>query len=203
MAVTGIVHPDRVLTNAGAKPGDSLILTKPIGLGVIATAIKRGHAKPETEAEAIRIMSQLNAQAADVMTKFSVHSCTDVTGFGLLGHLSEMTVASGVEAVLWAESIPVINGAAELVRAGAVPGGTLNNIDYFGSSVTFDFPVSDALKILLFDAQTSGGLLIALPEMEAGRMLQDLHNSGIAEAACIGEIVSEGNGKISINEKAI
>jgi cysteine desulfurase len=203
MAVTGIVHPNKVLTNAGAKPGDSLILTKPIGLGVIATAVKRGLANPETEAEAIRIMSQLNAHAARVMDEFSVHSCTDVTGFGLLGHLSEMTVASGVEATLWAESIPVIVGVIELIRAGAVPGGTLNNIDYFGSMVTFSFPVTDAVKTLLFDAQTSGGLLIALPQTEAVRMLDELHSSGIAEAACIGEIISEGDGLIIVKEKAI
>ena len=203
MAVTGIVHPERVLTNAGAKPGDFLILTKPIGLGVIATAVKRGLANPETEAEAIHIMSQLNLTAARVMAGFPVNSCTDVTGFGLLGHLSEMTKASGVEVTLWADSIPFIKGAIELARAGAVPGGTLNNQDYFGSNVIFTFPVPDAVKTLLFDAQTSGGLLIALHKSEAGRLQEELHIAGIAEAACIGEIVSEGKGLITIKEKAI
>jgi len=198
MAVTGIVHPDKILTNSGAQPGDALILTKPIGLGVIATAVKRGLAKPETEAEAIRIMSQLNAIPARVMARFSVHSCTDVTGFGLLGHMSEMTIASGVEATLWAESIPLIKGAIELVRVGAVPGGTINNSDYFKSIVTFSNSVSDAMKTLLFDAQTSGGLLIALPDTEAESILEQLHRSGVAEAACIGKIVSEGEGMITI-----
>jgi cysteine desulfurase len=203
MAVTGIVHPDKVLTNAGAKHGDSLILTKPIGLGVIATAVKRGMANPEIEADAIRIMSQLNSTAAHVMDAFSVNACTDVTGFGLLGHLSEMTIASGVEAILWAESIPVIQGAIELVRAGAVPGGTLNNIDYFGSHISFAYPVSDAVRTLLFDAQTSGGLLISLPENDALQMIEELHTTGIAEAACIGKINLTGKGMITVKEKAI
>jgi cysteine desulfurase len=203
MAVTGIVHPDKLLANSGAMPGDALILTKPIGLGIIATAVKRGLAEPETETEAIRVMSELNATAARVMSAFSVHSCTDITGFGLLGHLSEMTIASCVEAELWLESIPFIKGAIELARAGAVPGGTLNNADYFGPGVKFTFPISDAMKMLLFDAQTSGGLLIALPETEVDGILNELQGNGIAEASCIGKIISEGNGLISIKEKAV
>lgn len=201
MAVIGIVHPDKVLTNSGAQPGDSLILTKPIGLGIIATAVKRGLAKPETEAEAIRIMSQLNATAARIMAGYCVHSCTDVTGFGLLGHLSEMTKASGVDAIVWADSVPFIKQAMELVRAGAVPGGTLNNADYFGSGIKFDTSVSDVVRTLLFDAQTSGGLLIAVNKDDAGNLLDELHASGITEAASIGEIVSEGKGLITVKEK--
>jgi cysteine desulfurase len=203
MAVTGIVHPDKVLTNAGAQPGDSLILTKPIGIGIIATAVKRGSANPEIEADAIRIMSQLNATATLVMNEFSVNACTDITGFGLLGHLSEMTIASGVEALLWAESIPVIQGAIELARSGMVPGGTLSNIDYFGSHISFAFPVSEGVKTLLFDSQTSGGLLISLPESDASRLLEKLNSNGIAEAACIGKIISSGKGMITVKEKAI
>jgi selenide,water dikinase len=148
-------------------------------------------------------MSQLNATAALVMAGYSVHACTDVTGFGLIGHLTEMAVASGVDVTLWAGSIPFINDAVELVRAGAVPGGTLNNMDYFGAGVKFSFSVSDAVKTLLFDAQTSGGLLIAVPLGESPGMLEELHRRGITEAACIGEISSEGKGMITIKEKAI
>jgi len=203
MAVTGIVHPGKVLANSGARPGDVLILTKPIGLGVIATAVKRGLANPETEAEAVRIMSQLNAAAAMVMAGYSVHACTDVTGFGLIGHLTEMAVASAVDVTLWAGSVPFINNAVELVRAGAVPGGTMNNMDYFGAGVTFSFSVSDAVKTLLFDAQTSGGLLIAVPMGESPGMLEELHSRGITEAACIGEFSLEGKGMITIKEKAV
>ena len=204
MAVTGIVHPHKILTNAGLRPGDALILTKPIGLGVIATAVKRGIANTEIAAEAIRVMSALNATAAELMMTYDVSSCTDVTGFGLLGHLSEMTMASKVEATIWAENVPLISGVIELVRAGAVPGGTLNNISYFSPRVIMDQSVQEVIKTLLFDAQTSGGLLIALPKQYADQLLADLHESGIIEAACIGEIVKEGVGIITIkNRKAI
>lgn len=204
MAVTGIVHPDKILTNAGLRPGDALILTKPIGLGVIATAVKRGIANPEIAAEAIRIMSSLNAKAAELMMTYDVSSCTDVTGFGLLGHLSEMTMASKVEATIWADTIPLISGAIELVRAGAVPGGTLNNISYFSPRVIMDPSVPGVIRTLLFDAQTSGGLLIALPKQHADQLLEGLHNNGIIAAACIGEIVKEGGGMITLkNRKAI
>jgi len=204
MAVTGIVHPGKILTNAGLRPGDALVLTKPIGLGVIATAVKRGNASPEIAAEAIRIMSALNDKAANIMAAYDVSSCTDITGFGLLGHLSEMTLASKADATLWADSVPFISGVSELVRAGAVPGGTLNNIDYFSPRVLEEKPVSDVIKTLLFDAQTSGGLLIALPNQQAGQLLAGLHSSGIIAAACIGEIVKKGAGVITVkNKKAI
>ena len=204
MAVTGIVHPDKILTNAGLRPGDTLILTKPIGLGVIATAVRRGIASPEIAAEAIRFMSALNATSARLMAAYDVSSCTDVTGFGLLGHLSEMTKASKVEATLWADSVPLISGVAELIRAGAVPGGTLNNISYFSPRVIFEQSVSEVINTLLFDAQTSGGLLIALSKHHAGQLIAELHSSGIKEAAIIGEIVMEGGGLITIkNRKAI
>lgn len=204
MAVTGIVHPGKILTNAGLRPGDILILTKPIGLGVIATAVKRGIADLEIAGEAIRIMSTLNAKAAELMLAYEVSSCTDVTGFGLLGHLSEMTKASRVDADLWADSVPFISGVEALVRAGAVPGGTLNNINYFSPGVSLEQTIPDVIKTLLFDAQTSGGLLIALPKQQSVQLLSGLHKAGILEAACIGEIVKEGNGRITVkNKKAI
>ena len=201
MAVTGIVHPGKILTNRGLRPGDALVLTKPIGLGVIATAVKRGIAGDEIAAKAIRIMSTLNAKAAELMASFDVSSCTDVTGFGLLGHLSEMTVASKVDATVWADSVPLIPGVAELVRTGAVPGGTLNNVSYFSPRVILEKSVSEVLKTLLFDAQTSGGLLIALPKQHAVELLAGLHSSGIAEAACIGEIEKKGAGMITVKIK--
>ncbi|HEX7411362.1 MAG TPA: selenide, water dikinase SelD [Bacteroidales bacterium] len=204
MAVTGIVHPGKIITNAGLRPGDALVLTKPIGLGVIATAVKRGIASPEIAAEAIRIMSALNAKAAELMAAYNVSSCTDVTGFGLLGHLSEMTMASKADATIWVDSVPFISGVAELVRAGAVPGGTLNNISYFSPGIIVEQSVSDVIKTLLFDAQTSGGLLIGLPKQHVDQLLTGLHSNGIIAAACIGEIVKEGTGVITVkNKKAI
>lgn len=187
LAVSGIVDPRRIWTNAAARPGDALILTKPVGTGVIATAMKRGLAEAETARLAIQTMSELNRQAAETLSRFTVHACTDVTGFGLLGHLLEMARGSGVSAAIRAGAVPLLDGARELAAAGVVPGGTLNNLDYVSAQVQWDESLSHTDKILLCDAQTSGGLLVSVPEKEAAELVQALQRAGVIAAAVVGK----------------
>jgi cysteine desulfurase len=199
MVVTGTVHPDKVITNAGAKPGDDLILTKPIGTGIISTAVKRGLADAVVARAARDVMAALNAEPALAMESFHVHACTDVTGFGLLGHLREMTVASGVNVVLNVSDIPVINGTYELAAAGAVPGGSRNNLEFVSKYVYWHDDVADSTKLILCDAQTSGGLLIALPPKYAEKYIALLQNKYQITAARIGQVTESGTGTITIN----
>ncbi|NJO92107.1 MAG: selenide, water dikinase SelD [Chloroflexia bacterium] len=163
MTVTAVSHPDKIVSNAGAKPGDIIFLTKPIGTGIISTAIKRGIVENETENEAINTMKELNRKAAELIQKFSVNACTDVTGFGLLGHLSELAEASCVSAKIFLDEIPLIKGCNELALADCIPGGTKNNYEYTINKVEYDANISVLDKMILNDAQTSGGLLICLP----------------------------------------
>lgn len=165
-AVTGTIHPDHVKTNSGARPGDALVMTKAIGTGVIGTALKRGIAK-ETDVEAAtESMLRLNRAACEAMLRFDVHGCTDVTGFGLIGHAREMAVGSQVTLEIESGRIPLLPGAREAVEAGAIPGG-LNNNREFAASCVEAVDINLALLTLLYDPQTSGGLLIALPEADA------------------------------------
>lgn len=187
LAVSGMVDPRRIWTNAAAHPGDALILTKPIGSGVIATAMKRGLAETESARAAIQIMSELNRTAAEILSRFTVHACTDVTGFGLLGHLLEMARGSSLGATIWASAVPLMAGARELAAAGVVPGGTLSNLDYVSSRVRWSERLSHTDKILLCDAQTSGGLLASVPEKEAAELVQALQQAGVAAAALVGK----------------
>jgi selenide,water dikinase len=196
MAVTGLIDPAKLISNAGAKPGDVLVLTKPIGTGIISTAFKQGLAEPEIMQAAIAVMTTLNMVAAEQMVKFKVHACTDVTGFGLLGHLHEMTQASLVNATINFNDIPLIEGVADLALAGAVPGGTLANVAYAGNFTKFG-SVSPGEKAILCDAQTSGGLLISLSPDEANMLLKSLNENGIL-AAIIGNISEKGNGEIQV-----
>ena len=166
-AVTGTVHPDRVLANAGARAGDALVLTKRIGTGVISTALKRGIAREADVDASIRSMLQLNRQACEAMSRFDVHGVTDITGFGLIGHAREMAIASGVTIEIHATSVPFLPGAVDYARQGAIPGGLKNNREFASCSVEGTSPYDD----LLYDPQTSGGLLISLPESDAARLL--------------------------------
>lgn len=199
LAVTGIVHPDKVLRNSTAKPGDVLILTKPLGLGIIATAVKSGLAAAVVAEEATQVMATLNRAACEAMIAVGAHACTDVTGFGLLGHLGEMAVGSGVDASLSAVSVPILSAAWDLASAGAVPGGSLNNLEYVADHVTFAQGVSHVAKLILADAQTSGGLLISLPEDRADSLLAGLKERGVMDAACIGRVTAKGNGHIMVD----
>ncbi len=198
LAVTGLIDPKKVLTNAKAQVGDKIILTKPIGLGIITTGIKRGLVDESIENEAIEIMSHLSREATEVMHEFEVHACTDVTGFGLLGHLKEITEASKVNAKIYASHVPIIKEARELVIAGIVPGGTKANLDYVKSYVHWDDQISEIDKLILCDAQTSGGLIIVLPQSQMEDLIKKLHRRGVIAARFIGEITAPGNGMISV-----
>lgn len=173
LTVTGSVHPDRVLTNTGAQPGDALILTKPIGTGIIATALKQGAIGAQEAAGALEWMARLNREAAEVMQRLGAHACTDVTGFGLLGHLLGMMKASNTCALVQADQVPLLEHAYDLAVAGILPGGSKNNLEYTAAHVDYSTNVPQALRILLNDAQTSGGLLVSLP---AGRVKEYIAN---------------------------
>jgi len=196
LAVTGLVHPDRVVRNVGARPGDQLVLTKPLGIGIITTGIKQEKTSAAGAIEAIRIMERLNRDAADAMVEIGVHAATDVTGFGLLGHLYEMTSGSRVRARLRYSRIPVIDEARTLVRQGAVAGGTTRNYDYLTSRVEFD-GLDEPDRIILCDAQTSGGLLIAVSPARVDALESALTRRGVI-AARIGEISGDGDGRITV-----
>ena len=196
-AVTGFVEPDRLTTNAGARPGDRLVLTKPIGTGIISTAIKNGKADPEVIAEAIEVMAELNAAAARVVAAIGVHAATDVTGFGLLGHLGGMLAASGVAAIVEHRAVPLIDGARELAEAGVVPGGTRRNLVAAERFTEFgDLDTAD--QLILADAQTNGGLLIALAASKTLELVEALTTEGTRAAAIVGEVVEDRPGTIGI-----
>jgi selenide,water dikinase len=197
LAVTGIVHPDRVVRNVGARPGDQLVLTKPLGIGVITTGIKQEKTSPAAAAEAIALMERLNRDAAEAMLEVGVHAATDVTGFGLLGHLYEMTSGSRVRAEVWARRVPVLEEARALVRRGAVAGGTARNCEYLTARVEFG-SLDEGERLLLCDAQTSGGLLIAVPPERADRLLDELRRRGVDAACDIGEVVAGAPGRIEV-----
>jgi len=169
-AVTGTAHPARVKTNAGARAGDALVFTKALGTGVIGTALKRGIADEASVNAAIASMLKLNRDACRAMLAFDTHACTDITGFGLLGHAREMAVASGVTLEIESAAVPLLRGALDAVRAGAVPGGLKNNVEFASCAVELSTEIDPALLQLLYDPQTSGGLLIALPEHEAAAL---------------------------------
>jgi selenide,water dikinase len=198
LAVVGTVHPKRVLANAGARPGDALVLTKPLGLGIISTAAKNDQDARGAIADAIRVMTTLNRGAWEVLSKFEVHALTDVTGFGLLGHLRNVTAASAVTAEVWADRVPVLDAAREYVKAGIAPGGTRANAKFLADWVEFAPDVSPDVLLLLSDAQTSGGLLAAIPEARAEEVARALASSGALASAIIGRISGPGTGTIRV-----
>lgn len=198
LAVTATVAPDRILRNTGARVGDLLVLTKPIGTGIVATGIKRGLADGRDGEEMVGYMKQLNRAAAQATRELAVHACTDVTGFGLLGHLLEMTTASKVNAEIYFDAIPILRAAHTLASAGAAPGGTRDNLEYLKDRVRFDDALSRSSKWILADAQTSGGLLISIAENDADKLLDRLRGGGVARAAVIGSITAVGEGAIKV-----
>lgn len=188
-AVTGVVHPQRVMANAGAQAGDRLVFTKALGTGVIATAIKKGVAKQEWIDAAVKSMTTLNKLAAEVITSgaWTVHSMTDVTGFGLIGHAREMALASQVSFRIHADRVALIDGALECVRAGHIPGGLNANREFAECVVEYRARVADEVKTLLFDPQTAGGLLISAAETDAKALIHALNAAGVP-AVEIGEV---------------
>lgn len=198
MAVTGVVSPREVWTNAGAKPGDAVILTKPIGVGIITTAIKRQKASQEMIDSVQRVMATLNKTAAEVAKAFTVHACTDVTGFGLLGHGAEIAKASGVTLRIESDRVPVLPGTRELAEQGIVPGGTKNNEVWLADRVDFADSVPAVMRTILCDAVTSGGLLFCVPQEEAEDLVEALRNAGVRDSAVIGEIIGGPAGRIEV-----
>jgi selenide,water dikinase len=198
-AVTGLVHPRKVLANTGAKPGDALIFTKPLGTGVISTAIKKGKAEPAWIEAAVQSMTTLNKKAAELIVGhnhnahgfnsqgFEVHGMTDVTGFGLIGHARELALASNVSLQIFSEKIGVLPGALECIRAGYIPGGLNANRDFAECIVSYEAEIGPELKALLFDPQTAGGLLISLAETSSERFISQARGLGI-DARLIGNV---------------
>jgi len=193
-AVTGIIHPDKVIKNAGAKPGDVLILTKPIGTGAINTAIKHGKADAKTEAAAIRVMTTSASQASKAMQAVDANACTDITGFGLLGHAFEMAKASDVTLEIESGSVPLLPNVLELISQGMLTRGDKNNRSYVGETVRFADAVNGVMQSALFDPQTAGGLLISLEEAKADNFLRM-----VPDAKIIGKVMAKGARLIELN----
>jgi selenide,water dikinase len=198
LAVTGTIHPGKVVHNHGARPGDKLILTKPLGTGIISTAIKRGTASKAAINAIVKSMTTLNKAASEAMLGVGVNACKDITGFGLLGHASEMVEGTDVGFVIEAAAVPIFPAAKALAEAGTVPGGTQRNRDFRKNMVDIGKKVPQYLQDILFDPQTSGGLLIAVPAKKAAKLLKKLHEEGITAAAIIGEVAAEKKGRIRV-----
>ena len=198
LCVIGEVHPDRIVRNSTARPGNVLVLTKPLGTGVLATAVKRGAAAEPDIASAVASMTRLNRDAAAAMLRAGVVAATDVTGFGLLGHLRSLARQSGVAARVYASRVPFLPGARELAAAGFIPGGTSRNIADGADGVRFDASISGEIRTLLFDAQTSGGLLMCVAPERVSALVEDLEGAGVM-GAVIGEITDGEAGTIEVS----
>jgi selenide,water dikinase len=192
LAVTGTVHPDEIASNAGARVGDLLVLTKPLGMGTVSTAIKRRTIGPAEEEQAVEIMATLNRDAAEEMRSLGARGSTDITGFGLLGHAHEMAASSGVTLRIEASRVPLFDGALDLADQGHLSGGSGRNREYAGEDVSIGRGVSGVLVSLLFDSETSGGLLIAIAADRAEELVLRLDAKGHAYTAIIGEVIARG-----------
>jgi selenide,water dikinase len=196
--VTGVIDPRRIVRNVGAEPGDALILTKPLGTGVLMTAFKRDRLADEHYAAAVRTMATLNADSAAAMLKYQVHAATDITGFGLIGHAMQMAEGSGVTLIIEESDLPLLPGALDAIAAGMIPGGGKRNREFYGPRVRVAEEVVEAMVEIAFDPQTSGGLLIALPQDEAMALLADLQAGGNLDAEIVGRVVPLGNFPIEL-----
>ena len=198
MAITGVIDPRRIRRNIGVHVGDLLILTKPLGTGILTTALKKAHLAEEEYGAAVTSMSRLNAKAAEIMQHYSVHACTDITGFSLMGHSCEMATGSNVTLRLRASALPILPGALRLALEGYITGGCKRNRNYLADKVLVHQHVAQELDEVAFDPQTSGGLLIAVPEREAQSLSQRLLAEGVLAAAIIGEAVSPGKAWVEL-----
>ena len=198
LSVTGTVHPERLVTNSGAKAGDKVILTKPLGTGIIGTALKAGVADKETVEKFTKSMATLNNIASELMQEIGAHACTDITGFGLLGHACQVAEHSQVGIKLNLASVPYFPEIIEFARKGLCPGGLYRNREFYSSRVEFATDVPEDMQLILFDAQTSGGLLISLAPEAAQLLLDRLHEAGVQHAAIIGEVVSRPAAKVLV-----
>jgi selenide,water dikinase len=200
LSVTGTIHPRKIVTNKGSRPGDVLILTKSIGTGIISTAAKAEMADPAIIQKAVDSMVRLNARAMQAMISTSAHACTDITGFGLLGHASEMANGAGLSFRISYSQIPILPGTEDYAAMGLVPAGGYCNRDHFGKAISFASQVPEMEQIILFDPQTSGGLLIALPAADGEKLLRDLKDLGIPESAIIGEVLPREEKVITVEK---
>ncbi|MGN7387619.1 selenide, water dikinase SelD [Sporosarcina sp. SAFN-015] len=198
LAVTGTVHPEKVLTNAGAKAGDKLVLTKPIGVGIYTTSLKHGALSNEEIERVTSIMTTLNKTASEVMSKYEVHAATDVTGFGLLGHATEMAKASGIGIRIISEQVPILPRTKELAEAGRIPGGTKSNYAHVDDAVTYADKLDQLDRYILCDAVTSGGLLISVSANDVDQLIDEMNKKGV-HAAIIGEVTSVHSGNIHVD----
>lgn len=198
LSVTGFIHPARILTKKNLQCGDLLLLTKPLGTGIVTTAIKAGLADKELTDRVTLAMATLNMAAAEAMAGFAVHACTDITGFGFLGHLAEMVVDSGCGVLVKSREIPHYSEALQWADMGLIPAGTYNNRNFRGAFVYFNDSISMAIQDLLFDPQTSGGLLIAVAAVDAEPLVAALRASGVGCTAIVGEVVAEPVGRIVV-----
>lgn len=200
LSVTGIVHPEKVLANNTARVGDYLILTKPLGLGVLNTAIKADIASKEQYDMAVKTMVTLNKYAFEALDGLNISSCTDITGFGLLGHAHEMAEGSGVSLEIYSDKIPIIEGAKELAGKGIIPAGMYSNKNYIEDDVQVDDDVEEVMEDLLYDPQTSGGLLVAIAKDDVEKALESLSANTDNEFAVVGKVVSKGDEAIYIKK---
>jgi len=190
MAITGVIHPDKIFRNVGVQEGDALILTKPLGTGIITTALKKGKASKESIDEAVAFMTTLNAAASAVMCKYPVHACSDITGFGILGHALGIASGSGVTLVIESQKLPIMHRAPRLAEKGYITGGCKRNRDYLKDKITVEKSLPEGIVEVAFDPQTSGGLLIAVAKRLAAKLIEDLQAAGVTAATQVGYATS-------------
>jgi selenide, water dikinase len=198
LSVTGIVHPDQLITNSGTREGDDLVLTKPLGTGIMSTALKNNLVTDKDMAEVIQSMTALNKKSAELMLEAEVHSCTDVTGFGLIGHALHLIQEGEIGIEFDFKSIPIFQQVIELLKKDVYPGGLARNRDFYSSNVEFSNEIPLFKRNILFDPQTSGGLLIAIPSLKSSVLVEKLCNAGVSCAAVIGKVVKQCGRKIIV-----
>lgn len=198
LSVMGMVHPKKVTANSGAKPGDLLILTKPIGVGILNTAIKADLAEEAVIQKAVQCMSYLNKDACEAMVQVGINGCTDITGFGLLGHAYEMAEASNTSIELWSDYIPIIRESIEFAKMGIIPAGTYNNEGYLKEHVSFHESIPQEIRDIMYDPQTSGGLLISVPEERSELLMEELRKRNKLDFNIIGKVKPKGNYSIEV-----
>ena len=199
LSVVGLIEPGKEVSNANAQPGDVLVLTKPIGTGIVTTGVKQGITPDAILKQAVDTMAELNKGAAEAMMRVGVNSCTDITGFGLMGHLRGMVKGSGTGAVIRVADVPVLPGVWDLLEKGTVPGGTFRNMSSVAEAMDWDDNLSEEQRLLMCDAQTSGGLLISVTKDRLDQLLSELAVSGVETKAVVGEITAENPGRIRVN----
>lgn len=190
MAITGVIHPDKVIRNVGIQEGDALILTKPLGTGIISTALKKGKASKESVQASVASMITLNNTASKIMRNYPVHACSDITGYGLLGHALEMASGSSVTLILESSKLPILHRAPRLAEKGYLTGGCKRNRDYLKDKITIDKSIREGLVEVAFDPQTSGGLLIAVAQKYASKLVDELQANGVKAATAVGYATS-------------